>query len=165
VSQSITRILVPTDFSEPAAQTLEYAARLAVRIGATMEVLHVVDDPVASGAWNPDIFPTEIGRFMDDLVKDVRRRLDALVRQLPGNLAPRTVVLSGQPARTIVDYARTGAFDLIVMGTRGRRALSHALRGSIAEHVLRTAPCAVLTLKDGFKHGNTHKATLLSVLA
>jgi nucleotide-binding universal stress UspA family protein len=165
VSHSITRVLVPTDFSESSAEALEYAAQLAARIGARIEVLHVVDDPVASGAWNPDIFSGEISRFMDDLVEDVHRRLDTLVQHLSGSLAPRTVVLRGQPARTIVDYARTGAFDLIVMGTHGRSGLSHALRGSVAEHVLRSAPCAVLTLKDGFKPGGPRETTLISIFA
>ena len=62
-------------------------------------------------------------------------------------LAAETTVTTGRPSQTIVDYAKDGGFDLIVMGTHGRTGLSHVVMGSIAERVLRKAPCPVLTVK------------------
>ena len=56
--------------------------------------------------------------------------------------------MTGRPADSISDYARTEKFDLIVMGTHGRKGLSHALIGSVAEHVVRKAPCPVLTVRE-----------------
>jgi nucleotide-binding universal stress UspA family protein len=58
-----------------------------------------------------------------------------------------TVVAEGPPVSTIVDFAKTGAFDLIVMGTHGRTGMAHALLGSVAERVVRMAPCSVLTTR------------------
>lgn len=58
-----------------------------------------------------------------------------------------TVAYVGRPAPTILEYAKAGGFDLIVMGTHGRTGLSHLITGSVAEQVLRAAPCAVLTVR------------------
>jgi nucleotide-binding universal stress UspA family protein len=133
----ITRILVPVDFSPQSDAAVAYGARLAARLGATLELLHVVEDPFLTGAWSADIYVPDVGRMMESAVAAARPRLDALVPAAAGHGAAVTVsVVMGAPSRAIPDYAATNGFDLILMGTHGRTGLSHAVLGSVAERVL-----------------------------
>ena len=148
MTHAITRILVPVDFSAHSEQAFAYAAMLARRFGASLELLHVVEDPFVSGAWGSDGFDPYIPDLIDRQVADARRRLREMkeIRAADGD-AVEPVVLIGTPAKTIVDHAAAGTFDLIVMGTHGRKGLAHALMGSVAERVVRTAPCPVVTVR------------------
>ncbi len=153
MTDAITRILVPIDFSAHADRALRYATTLADRFNATVEVLHVVEDPFVSGAWAPEAVAPNIPELLADLVAAARGKLDdlkaaAIAKGVRLKTTVLTTVVSGRPADTIADFARTERFDLIVMGTHGRTGLSHALLGSVAERVVRTAPCPVLTVRD-----------------
>jgi nucleotide-binding universal stress UspA family protein len=165
MTKNIARILVPIDFSSHSREALDAAIVLATRLGATIELLHVVDDPVRSGAWNSDLLGADFNSFLNDLLEHARARLRRFAEHVPAGLAARSVVLAGQPARTIVEHAWTGEFDLIVMGTHGRTGLSHLLLGSIAERVIRTSPCAVLTVKDAVRDESAHELSLATVVA
>lgn len=153
MTDMIRRILVPVDFSPHSDVALRYAFALADRFDATVEVLHVVEDPFVSGAWNPEAFAPNIPELLADLVATARRKLEQLKASAlhDGHRVTTTMlttVRSGRPADSIADAARTGKFDLIVMGTHGRTGLSHVLIGSVAERVIRKAPCAVLTVRE-----------------
>ena len=153
MAEAITRILVPVDFSDHSDLALRYANRLAERFNATMEVLHVVDDPFVAGAWSPEAMAPNIPELLDDLVGAARKKLAdmqaaAIDKGTRFTTRVLTSIVSGKPADCITDYARTEPFDLIVMGTHGRTGLSHALLGSVAERVVRTAPCPVMTVRD-----------------
>ena len=153
MAEQITRILVPVDFSAHSENAVNYATKLAQRFGGTVELLHVVEDLFASGAWRAEAFTPNIPELMNDLMADARRRLDALkTAAAKGGVTLATHVVTGQPSRLITEFAKTGAFDLIVMGTHGRTGLSHVLLGSVAERVVRTAPCPVLTMRDTTSH-------------
>ena len=150
---AFNRILVPVDFSAHSDLALRHATTLADRFGATVEVLHVVEDPFVSGAWSTGVSVPNIPELLTDLVKAARAKLDdmkaaAASKGLRLTATVLTTVLTGEPADSISDYARTGEFDLIVMGTHGRRGVSHALIGSVAERVVRKAPCPVLTVRE-----------------
>ena len=133
-----TRILVPTDFSVPSAAALDYARTLAARFGASLHVMHVLEND-----------------FLRPMVADPRAETAAL-RQLGELLtaeerqrgAVTAVLRSDAVAEEIVDYARSNGVDLIVIGSHGRTGLAHLLQGSVAERVVRTAPCMVLTSRD-----------------
>jgi nucleotide-binding universal stress UspA family protein len=87
--------------------------------------------------------------LIEELVNDGMQRLTSLKAALfPHGADVETAVFVGRPAHGIVEHARAGAFDLIVMGTHGRTGLSHIFMGSVAERVVRTAPCAVLTVRE-----------------
>ena len=143
----LTNILVATDFSRPAEAALAYGRTLAEHFGASLHVLHVARR----------LRPTDIGAegYVADL-SDLQRDLEEAARnQLDECLAgknatsPRTrglVVTSNSPAKVIVDYANSEGIDLIVVGTEGRGGMSRLLLGSVAERVVRTAPCPVLTV-------------------
>ena len=150
---AFNRILLPVDFSAHSDLALRYATTLADRFGATVEVLHVVEDPFVSGGWSPGAIAPNIPELLADLVTAARAKLDdmkaaAASKGLHLTTTVLTTVMTGRPADSISDYARTEKFDLIVMGTHGRRGLSHTLMGSVAEHVVRKAPCPVLTVRE-----------------
>jgi nucleotide-binding universal stress UspA family protein len=145
----ITRILVPVDFSSHSDRALRYATRLAAQSGASIELLHVVDNPFASGAWTSEVYVPELPQMIETLLGEANKRLTAL-KSVPASkgIAVETRVMPGQPAHTILDHAHAGAFDLIVMGTHGRTGFSHLFVGSVAERVVRRAPCPVLTVRE-----------------
>lgn len=141
------KILVPTDFSETADTALYYAKELALQFGAELHLLHVCEDPMLLSGW--PLFepgsPPEVGKEAAAL----RERLTNLIpperrKQLKAEVH---VILGESSGVAISRYAKDGEFELIVMGTHGRGAISHALMGSVAEKVVRSAPCPVLTIR------------------
>jgi nucleotide-binding universal stress UspA family protein len=144
-------ILVAVDGSAPSLAALEHAVALAEDYDATIEVLEVV--PQA------DIFtPVE-----DDTARD----LDAAVEHARVALGDRVTrrTIAGEPVATIVDVA-SGGHDLIVLGTHGRIGRLHSILGSVAEGVVRNAPCPVLTVRDpgdgyqSFAESRHHRPTV-----
>jgi nucleotide-binding universal stress UspA family protein len=144
----IKRILVPIDFSTYSDAAISYAADFAGRHGATIELIHVVEDPFLTGAWAPEGLAASSAGLLDEVAASARIRLSATAAALAarGIVADVTVV-SGPPPEGIAERARAGRFDLIVMSTHGRTGLSPELIGSVAARVLRKAPCAVLTVR------------------
>ncbi len=142
----LKNILVATDFSEPATAALAYGRDLARQYGATLHVFFVEDDIISRYAL--DMTPMFTVDMQRDLVKAAQERLNALItdedrRQLHAVAAVRA---SLSPAIEIVDYAKQHHIDLIIVGTHGRGAVGHFFLGSVAERVVRTAPCPVLTV-------------------
>jgi nucleotide-binding universal stress UspA family protein len=143
----IKNVLVATDFSEPSAIALDYGRELARTHGAKLHVLHVVED--LRWRYATDMAPTGLIGIQEDLEASARARLDGLVtdedrRQLR---AHATVVTAVAPSEAIVTFATAEAVDVIVMGTHGRNGFAHLLLGSVAERVVRLAPCPVLTVR------------------
>jgi nucleotide-binding universal stress UspA family protein len=144
---SFQQILVPTDFSDCSAVALHHARALAERFSARLHVLHVVQSPFEQ-PWAAEVYAVSqadfdaVARKESDerlaglLTDDERRRFDA-----------RLLTTIGSPLVSILDYAARERIDLIVMGTHGRGAVAHLLIGSVAENVVRKAPCPVLTVR------------------
>jgi nucleotide-binding universal stress UspA family protein len=149
---AISRILVPVDFSPHSEHALRYAAAFAVRLDALVEVFHVVEEPVAAGAWGSEIPAPELPELRDRLMAEAERQLDQY-RPIVEDSHVQTVttVCMGQPGQTIAAHAKTAGVDLIVMGTHGR-GVSHLLMGSVTERVARYAPCPVLTVRARGTH-------------
>jgi nucleotide-binding universal stress UspA family protein len=142
----ITRILVPTDFSATADAALDYAFGLAEKFGASVQLLHVLDDPFVFEGMSAEAYISEAPGLRTAMLDDARERLRHRVSQ-GGEVPVETEVLFGHGARTIAEYAAERAVDLIVMGTHGRTGFAHLMVGSVAERVVRTAPCPVLTVR------------------
>ena len=143
-------ILVPTDLSEGAEQALEYACELGQLLGSQIHLLNVISIP-ALGV--PELGVALTATMIDDLVVGNQDALDRLARtRCTANLG-QVMVRTGDARDVINQTAQELGIDLIVMGTHGRRGLTRALLGSVAETVVRTAPCAVLTvrLRDAHK--------------
>jgi nucleotide-binding universal stress UspA family protein len=143
-----TRILVPTDFSETSDAALAYARAIAARFGGTLQLVHVLEDPFVVGPLGTELFVTETPALRAALLSDANERLDSRLRADDRErFRASGEVVIGTGARTIVEYAAAQQIDLIVMGTHGRGGLSHLLLGSVAERVVRTASCPVLTVR------------------
>lgn len=143
---TITRILVPTDFSETADAALAYAKPLAAQFGATLHLVHVFSDPYVLPAYAPDVYAGVPATLREEALAQVA---DELKLRAGHNPAKRivTATLTGLTARELVRYADEHGIDLIVMGTHGRQGVAHLLLGSVAEHLVRIAPCPVLTVR------------------
>ena len=136
------RILFPTDFSEHAANAQAYALSLARQYGASLHIVHVVQ--LYTYVFD---FGVDTTAQYDAVTATLKKLLDELLDSLAGEPIPVTGdLLQGDPVAEIVRTAREDDADLIVMGTHGRSALEHALLGSVAEKVVRKAPCPVLTV-------------------
>ena len=142
---AIRNILVATDFSEPSGVALAYGRDLARNYNAQLHLLHVVEDVMTR-------YSSEIGILVPSIQEEVekasRRELEARLteddrRQLH---AVAEIETSANIADAICSYAKTHSIDLIVTGTHGRGAVKHLLMGSVAERVVRSAPCPVLTV-------------------
>ena len=145
----IARIMVPTDFSPASDGALEYARDLARHFGASIDLVHVFDDPFTSGAFVGDgtvMLPVDLRETLEN---SAREQLTARHESHAGSLSGSSMVLLlGPPAKCIVERAKEDKADLIVMGTHGRSGLGHLLIGSVAERVVRTAGCPVLTTRQ-----------------
>jgi nucleotide-binding universal stress UspA family protein len=142
----IQNVLVATDFSDASDAALTYGREFARTFNATLHVLHIADS----------VYTQYVGENYTAVLPDVQREVEkAAQRQLESvlededrtmlHVKPVVHVAVSKPA-AIVDYATRQAVDIIVMGTHGRGAISHLLMGSVAERVVRTAPCPVLTV-------------------
>jgi nucleotide-binding universal stress UspA family protein len=144
----LRRILVPVDFSACSRAALDYASFLAQRLGATVDVVHVWDAPPYLG---PEVLLHIPGETRLTLAQfagaRAQRDLEHFLASVehPGVVKGR--VETGDPCDTILRLAAEG-YDLIVMGTHGRSGLAHVLLGSVAEKVVRRAPCPVLTIRE-----------------
>ena len=143
MNRNITTILVPTDFGYASDAALGYARMLAERFGASLHLLHVVDEP---GSWS-EVYAA-IPDIRHRLNRDAASRLEAMAACLPPPVQATSAVVSGPPVPSIVKAAESQGVDLIVMGTHGRRGMGHVLLGSVAERVVRLAPCPVLTVRE-----------------
>ena len=148
MTTSLTRILVPTDFGDPADAAFEYAQALARRIGTSVHLLHVFEDPFQAAGISNEIYGVLPAEARETMLRDAEARLGyrALSAE-DAEVHATTAIVTGEPSRAIVDYATVHKFDLIVMGTHGRRGVAHLFVGSVAERVVRTAPCPVLTVR------------------
>ena len=139
------KILVPTDFSEHADHALEYAVTLAAQLDATIHLVHSVSVAMAG---LPEVGIAYGAMMMETTTKEAQNELDTRVARYRScvSLAPVRIEI-GDPRDVIDQVAKTIGADLIVMGTHGRRGLRRMLLGSVAETVVRSAPCPVLTVR------------------
>jgi len=138
-------ILVPTDFSEYADQALDYAVGLATPFDATIHLVHSISIGMAG---LPEIGVAYGAMMMESSTKEAQDALDARVLRYRDRAAIAPVRIEIGDAREVIDrVAKAIGADLIVMGTHGRRGLKRMLLGSVAESVVRTAPCPVLTVR------------------
>ncbi|MGE5246066.1 MAG: universal stress protein [Betaproteobacteria bacterium] len=143
---NITRVLVPLDLGQSSGPTLDYARTLARPFRASLVLMHVVPNPYVTSASEVYIPPPQ--QFLETIQRDARSALDGLLTDADrAEFKAETVVRVGDPVAEIVEYARVRPVDLIVMGTHGRTGVAHLVLGSVAERVVRTAPCPVLTIR------------------
>lgn len=162
---NVQKIVVPIDYSDHSYRALQWGASLAEKYGAQILLLHVLPKAVEvlprhlpTDAWVPYHYyeamgpgrePIRLEQSIVDLVEEARSRLYDLAAKELQTLAVEVNIAVGKPAEDILRVAQEAAADLIVMGTHGRTGLSHVLLGSVAEKVVRMAPCPVFTVRAG----------------
>jgi nucleotide-binding universal stress UspA family protein len=144
----LKKIMVATDFSEPSEAALAYGQQLARTFGAELTLFHAVGD-IAARASGGDGFA-----FIDPVLQT---QIETSAREKAGSLisdedrdqlrARAVVVTAASAAAAITEYAHREQVDLIIVGTHGRSGVAHLVMGSVAERVVRTAPCPVLTVR------------------
>jgi nucleotide-binding universal stress UspA family protein len=140
---SISKILVPVDFSEHAAQALRFAADLALKYRASLTILHVNELVISLAPYAP--VPSSL---IDEAAAEARTLLareKAHATSLGVSLV-ETALIDGRAYYEIVGFAEQGSYDLIVMGTHGRSGFNRVMLGSVAEHVVRRAGRPVLAV-------------------
>jgi universal stress protein A len=144
---AMKNVMVATDFGEAADAALRHGRELAGRFGATLHLVHVVETSYAG--VGVETYVPVLPDVYGELEGAARRRLNGLIESMGnGPHAIPAVLPSAVPSVAIIDYARDHDIDLIVMGTHGRGGLVHLVMGSVAERVVREAPCPVLTIKQ-----------------
>ncbi len=159
---TLNKILVATDFDEASTEALEYGRAVARAFGATLHVLHITDDAYRLAAASVEGYVGLSPEAQEEIERSAERQTNALLTEGDRWLlnAAAVTITSDRIAPAIVEYARAHNVDLIVVGTHGRRALARLVMGSVAESVVRTAPCPVLTV-----HHPGHKFVMSEVLA
>jgi nucleotide-binding universal stress UspA family protein len=144
MSTTINHILAAHDFSETAQAALDYALDLAERLHARVTVVHAYEIPVYGFPEGFSLTTDVVGRIQELASK----ALEGVVQRAhrPG-VAVDSMLRQGSAWTEIAAAATEAGADLIVIGTHGRRGLAHALLGSVAEKVVRNAPCPVLTVR------------------
>jgi universal stress protein A len=139
----IGRILVPVDFSECAQTALRYALGLAAQFEAELTLAHVVEQIVYPGDWMYP--PLALSDFATEKRDQVLDRMKSLVKDPGVNV--RHIVRVGRAWQEVIELAKENKTDLIVLATHGYTGLKHVLLGSVAEKIVRHAPCPVLTVR------------------
>jgi nucleotide-binding universal stress UspA family protein len=144
---TVTRILVPVDFSEQSGRALDCAKTLADKFSASLHLLTVVPDPFTLPNPSEWYVPAP-GGYVEGLRRDAEAHLNGLLKpDEHKRFDAHEAVLFGDASDKILEYVGIERIDLIVMGTHGRGGVAHALLGSVAERVVRAAPCPVLTVR------------------
>ncbi|MCB1045112.1 MAG: universal stress protein [Acidobacteria bacterium] len=139
------RILVPVDFSDHSKKAIEVAAGLAARFGASVMLLHVIEEAVLPPFYMVGVDHLASAPELAEQTENELSRLVSLFEEAPKSASVH--VTKGHPAKEIAEFARLQKADLLVIATHGLTGLEHFLLGSVTEKVVRSAPCAVLTLK------------------
>lgn len=142
-----TKILVPVDFSTHSAEAVLYAADLSQHYEASVTLAHVYE-PVTYSLPDGHLLFTTVQ--LSSMMSEFEKQLGAAMAdaKAAGALRVETEMLQGVAPSEILRFAGESGHDLIVMGTHGRTGVKHALLGSVAERVVRRAPCPVLTVRS-----------------
>jgi universal stress protein A len=148
---AFTKILCPVDFSDNSREAMRRAASLAAATGGSLTLFHVVHVPVAAYADGAAMMPMpgpqltqELGQAAEQNLADWKKRAEEM-----GAKTVTTQTVAGVPWHMIVEALEGDrSYDLVVIGTHGRTGLSRVLLGSVAETVVRHAPCPVLVVRQ-----------------
>ncbi|MCD6320324.1 MAG: universal stress protein [Candidatus Desulfofervidaceae bacterium] len=138
------KILVPIDFSEASIILAPYAKYLGEKLEAELHVLYVVRSlDYFGGFYVPH---TSIKKFEEEIVRGAEKRMENFVEDHFEDFPVKTHILIGDAGTEILNFVQQENFDLIVMGTHGRKGLDKIIFGSVADRVVKGAPCPVLTI-------------------
>ncbi len=144
--EAIQRILVPVDFSDCARQALKYAKEIAAYYEARLQVLHVIEQGILPSFYPSDTAPKP--DFIPDMEVKSTKTMERMLKETQGTEVTADFhVIEGHAARDIAKFAENHDTDLIVISTHGLTGIKHLFLGSVAEKVVRRAPCPVFSVK------------------
>jgi len=144
---TLDAVLVPTDFSEASEVALRYGREFAERFGAALHLVHVVQNPGAQ-PWAVETYGLSLAMLERQWLQEAHARLEELLPPTArAAVRAQVATILGHPVVEILRYAEAHGANLIVMGTHGRGPLGHMIMGSVAERIVRKAPCPVLTVR------------------
>jgi nucleotide-binding universal stress UspA family protein len=144
----VSPILVPVDYSDCSGAALAFAAGLAATLGGSVDVIHVWDRPLYVSE-SVQIRHAGTSRLLSDMIREnAEEEMKTFLAKvsLPPGVQVSHRLLSGNPARTVLEELRRGRHRLLVVGTNGRTGLPHLLLGSVAETLVRHSPVPVATV-------------------
>jgi nucleotide-binding universal stress UspA family protein len=136
------RILIATDGSEKNRVALDEGIRIARATGATVYAVYVID----MGTFTSMSAEVPLGDTYRVFKSEAEQAFDR-IKAIAGEVKVETIILDGRPATEIVRFAAKNKIDLIVIATQGKKGLERLLLGSVAEEIIRSAPCKVLVVK------------------
>ena len=148
MGMDIQKILYATDFSPVAHEAFQAAIDTAVERGATLTLAHVIE-PLSSTVPSELMMPATQEKRLREA--DAMLAEEKAAAERGGALRVETRRLDGVPWHAIVEEAKHGGHDIIILGTHGRTGLKHAFLGSVAERVVRHAPCSVMVVRPKAK--------------
>jgi nucleotide-binding universal stress UspA family protein len=159
-------IVLTTDLSENADAAAPYALELAAKYGGTIHLVHVFEDILYSGVLADEAMGYSATVWVEEAEKVRKNHLNIMASSMSAPENARVVphYLRGNPTAEVLKFAKMNSADCIVMSTHGRTGFSHLLFGSVAEKIVRTSPCPVLTIKPNKIAGN-HDAAVAADLA
>jgi len=146
---NVNKILYPTDFSDPSACALNYAAEMARKFDAELIMLHVLlDESQMVSFYLPQLTVKNLSQDMED---GARAKMEEFIAETTvlADIDYKCEMVKGIADDEIVKYAKANEVDMIVIGTHGRTGLEHVIFGSTAEKVVRSSSCPVLTVRCG----------------
>lgn len=145
----LEHLLVATDFSACSKEAIGYAIDLSKKTKGRMTLLHIFESPFLYPAETSLGSYPEVYQWLQDFKQEEIKNLDALSDEIRKEGLPvETIFKEGSPSIEIIRTAKEVGADLIVMGTHGRKGLSHVVMGSVAERVAREAPCPVFIVRE-----------------
>ncbi|MFN0196892.1 MAG: universal stress protein [Planctomycetaceae bacterium] len=154
MSIQLKKILVATDFSEHAGLAVRYAVELGKQFSSQVVICHVVPYPDLLSQLPPTSEAYIPANLHEMHVKNAEEQGSKILAEFVG-IEATFLIRSGSPFVEIVTLAKESDIDLLIIGTHGRGAVAHMLLGSVAERVVRKAPCPVLTIRNG-QHNFVH---------
>ena len=142
--QEIRQIVVPVDFQSYTDELAEFAVSIANKLAAKLTFFHVVESVV----YYADFIPSYLTLNDEENLAHAQKKMDALIEKSKKNWMGCTgIVKSGDVVDTILEYTKEEGIDLIIMGTHGARGIEKILLGSVADRVIKRAPCPTLVCK------------------
>jgi len=143
----MSKILHPTDFSEPSKHALDYAVGFAEKFGAKIYIVHVIEE-IASSMYFDMLKTPPLAQLMQDIERQAEKAMaNLLTAEVRERIETEYLIRRGAAFLEVVRCADEVDADLIVCGTHGRTGLKHALFGSVAEKIIRKASCPVLSVR------------------
>jgi nucleotide-binding universal stress UspA family protein len=139
------KILCPIDFSEFTDEILEYALDITKKYSAELHLIHIIPNLNYFTPYESFFTPENLIVVEKNMETEINKDFDAIVKKI--DVPVKKIIRTGVAFVEIIDYARSESMDLIIIGTHGRTGLEHILIGSVAERVIRKAPCPVLTVR------------------